>query len=388
MATSTKIKPQTLADAITSAEERINSEDGKIRKDLARITDALPALRQQAEDIRDGLGAAEEVEAAWRKGEDLPDIEYAVALGKDKKVQVMAASYERQAKALRSRLVPDHVLLAEEVAPTFKALLPDVEVIATNAPLRTWSDDVPSGTVGVVLYQHPDVQADPYTGVLSGKVTAYYLRAALHRPVNVETLERSAKARKVILSVRSNDVGDESAWNTIAGADTGTVIDPKALVIDALTMTVDGVVDGQPVIRKVDPSSSTLFQWVNRMFDRDPSTAVYRHTSGDNGPGSWTLTAGPRGAFRVVTHEPTGTEEIDDAGTRTAVVTFAVNTVNVFRDDFESYFNQRATNDAGAVTIGLGSLKEARLEHVSTTEGYAAGAQNYRATFVYESKAA
>ncbi|WP_296602230.1 hypothetical protein [Nocardioides sp.] len=388
MATSTKIKPRTLANAIASAEERIQSEAEKVRSDLARFTDALPALRQTVEDIKDGIGAVSEVEAAWRKGEDLPDIEYAVALGKDRMAQVRKESYERQAKALRSRLVPDHVLLAEEVAPVFKALLPGVEVIATNAPLKDWSDDVPTGTVGVVLHQHPDVQVNPYTGVLSGKVTAYYLRAALHRPVNVETLERSAKTRKVILSVASNEVGDESAWSTIAGADTGNAIDPEALVIDALTMRVDGVVDALPVILKVDPSSSTMFHWVNRMFDRDPSTAVYRHTSGENGPGSWTLTAGPRGAFRVVSHEPTVTEEIDDAGTRTAVVTVAVNTVNVFRDDFASYFSEAATNDAGAVTVGLGSLKEARLEHVSTTEGYAAGAQNYRATFTYESRAA
>src|SRR4051812_34332774 len=92
------------AQIISDAEAKVNADAETVRAELADIAIALPLYEQRARDIADEVGAAHEIKARWRKGEDVPALDYAVAKAEDEKATYLSKALSRRRTALTAQL--------------------------------------------------------------------------------------------------------------------------------------------------------------------------------------------------------------------------------------------------------------------------------------------
>jgi hypothetical protein len=364
---------------IKDAEAKVNADAEKVRAELAEVEAALPALLERAQDIADGMSAADEIKSKWKRGIDVPAIDYLTAQAEDEKCVYMSKAMKARGDALR-RALPSHgTLLADHIAPAYAGVLPGVEVIVTNAPLNLWKGSIPEGSMAVVLCQ-TDAETSPFNGEISGTVTAYYIRSALHRPINVASLEAAARAKRIALEVRSNNVADESGWVTVAGTESGKQPDANAMVIDVLNVSVAGVLDGLPVIAKVG-GGSPIKDWVLRVFSgfQTPGVITTARVSVDpNVTKGFSIRYGSSVARAT---EASSAEQID-GNERTLTIRQVVNLTNVDPASFVSVLTEVSEGYLNGSYVGNGVLTDVRFE---ATEGALAGNAPVEIVLTYKS---
>lgn len=378
----TKTKTITIAEVIASAEERTNADIAPVKATLADLTSALNEATTVVRDIEDGVGPVEDVRTRWVKGEDVPALDYVAAQASEAKAQHIAKVLPNRRDRLANTLPAEDKAIAEHVAPLFRVALPSVTVIATNAPIRTWQQDVPEETVAVVLVQSPRGSTDPLTGVRSGEVTAYYFRNPLYASVPVNALESAAKAQRIGLEVIVNNPAGASAWETVAGIDDKSDEDRAVMVCDRMVMRVSNVLDGLPVIRKVDTSGLHVRLWVDAFFAENGGGAV-AYDTGHAGPRSWRVYAGMSRAHSVSAQTPEATETIE-GNRRTYVVRVPLSTTGVLPYDFLDSIQRRAAEEVGTVTVGLGVLESSEVEYKTPPESRAS-VQQFEVVLTYGS---
>lgn len=351
-----------LAKTVSDAEAKVKADAESIGTELDSIKSVLPTLKAKAQDIEDGLGDADEVKAQWVKGIETPPLALKAAEEEDEKVAYLLKAYTARVNLLSRRLPPPHALLAEHIAPVIASILPGVEVLTTTAPLNLWKVNVPEGTTAVVLCQSPGLVTNPYTGIMSGTVTAHFIRQALYRPISVDALEKRAREARISLEVSGNVVGDEGGWVTTAGNGNGNQTDPNALVVDTLTIRVDGVMDGLPVIRKVEVSPPVK-DMTMRVFAgfQTPGIVTTARLSVDPSPPEGTSFIIRLGSSTAMATLPLATEtEID--GERTLTVKQVVNVSNVNPADFVQAMTDVAHGYVGGPAIGMGLLTAVQID--------------------------
>jgi hypothetical protein len=351
-----------LAKAIAEREAQINAEAVVIAAELDTIVEALPAFKEQVQDIKDGLSAEAEVKAAWRRGEDTPEGALYVAKEKDERAAYDLASMTARKGTLEGRLHAPSTLLADKIAPAVQFVAPGVKVITTIAPLKVWRNDVPAGTTAVVLAVDPKVEQDPFRQTLSGTVRAYFIRSGLMRPLSVAKIEAAHRNGKpdCSMTVTSNQVGDEGGWVTVAGTGNseGNQSDPNALVLDTLTIKVEGVIDGLPIIPKVNAKSGLVKTWTMAVFSgftrpgMVTSARVIDVPDIDEGLAfviKYGMSSIARGTHAKATEEMDGNE-------RTLTVRQKVNLQGVDNNAFAEQMQEGAEGYVGGSFIELGVL--------------------------------
>lgn len=257
----------TIQPVVDAAEAKIVETGNALRAELAAINETLPALQRKAQDVADGITAEDEVLRRVRNGEEVSGADLCAARAEDEIVRLRLDAMRKRANVLTGNLPAPSTLLADKVAPAFEAILPGMTVLTTIAPAKTWAKDVPEGTTAVVLYVEK-VEQDPFHQTYSGVVKAHYLRNGFMRPISVASLESAHKAAKPGggMEVTSNVVGDENGFVSVGGPQQGNQSDPNARVMDTLTIRVFGVVDGWPVLSKVEPNSGIVKTWTMNVF--------------------------------------------------------------------------------------------------------------------------
>lgn len=381
MATNTKTrraKPAAsdIADVLTSVQCKVDAEVEAINADIALIDSRLPVARARVQDAVDGTGEVADIEARWRKGEDVPDLAHTLATEKDKAARVVVESLPNQRAALTKGLPARNTIPAEHIKPLLQALLPGVPVFATNAPSRMWQDDVPDDAVGVVLVQEPDHDVDASTGALSGKVRVHYYRLPVYAAINVEALERAAKAARISLEVTSNAPAG-------AGGSQLTTHDPSASVCDRLTIKVSNVFDGLPSIERVDTSGLHSRDWVTSALRQNGSHPSPVPVDQERFAFQWKVEVGPH---TWVIGQPAEVRSQDaTAAGRKVVVTQKMNTHNVDPSDFVATLRTVLAEAVGTVSRGLGLLEGAEVNRLS--ESRTDRSANYELVLTYASKA-
>lgn len=373
-----------IAEAIAAAQIKRNTGVEAIQAKIALIDSHLPAILRRAQDVEDGAGETADIEHQLARLEDLPEGAYARSMEADLIAKVQAEKLPKRRAALIKSLPGESTILAEHIKPLFEAMLPGVEVIATTAPAGTWQGHVPGDAVGVVLVQEPTHNVDRYTGLLSGAVSVHYFRLPLYAPVNVEALERAAKAARINLEVSDNSPADRSAWRNVAGASQQDEHDPNTTVCDRLTINVSNVIDGLPTTgRRVDTSGLHSREWVTAALRQNGSQASGVPVDPKRYPYLWKVVVG---AHVWVTGHPADVQSDDaSAGRRTVVVTQKINTHNVDPSDFVGNLRTVLANALGSVSTGLGLLESADVKEVSGSRTDRTA--NYGLVLTYVSKA-
>lgn len=349
------------ARVIKAAETKVNADAESVRTELEAVRAALPLLKEKAQDLKDDLGAEAEVKTRIKKGEDVPALDLLIARAEDEIAEYRLKAFTGKANALSNRLPSPHTLLAEHIVPALAGVLPGVEVIATTAPIGLWKGDIPEGTLSVVLYQSPRIETDPYTGVMSGDVTAYFIRSALMRPISIDGLETYAMSKRISLEVRSNNVGDENGWVTVAGNDKGNQSDPTSLVMDSLTIRVAGVMDGLPVIRTPE-TNSPVKDMTLRVFSglQRPGIVTTARVSVEPDPQKGTEFVIRYGASTAMAAPPSVSETIND-NERTLVLRQVVTVSNVEPASFVAAMTKTADGALNGPTLGMGVLTDVAI---------------------------
>lgn len=339
-----------------------------VRAELATVNEALPGLREQVADIADGITEEHEVKAMLKKGEDVPDGALTFARERDERAGYLLKVREAQALTLSKSLPADSPLLADKVAGAFKAAIPGVPVITTTAPFKSFQSDIPSDTPPVVvLCVDPLIETDSFHQTLSGTVKAYFLRSPLMRPLQVSKIEGAHRANKpdCALSVTSNHVGDESGWVTVGGNDSldGNQMDPSAIILDVLNVRVSGVVDGLPVIGKVNARNGVVKTWTLATLSGFLNTGTFaagtlNDVSDIAEQESFVVKYGMGCAVRAV--HPTSTEEIE-GNERTLTVRHILNLANVEPVGFADDMREGAEGWINSTHLDAGVLTEATV---------------------------
>lgn len=355
-----KTKTRTLADVIASTEGQVNAEIEIVRGEVAALEARLPDLSTKAADMADGITAVSEVKARWRRGEDVDPADYTAAMAEDARTADLAEYLPRRASALRQGMASAGTVLADHIAPAFKPVLPGVQVITTNAPYRLWSKGVPADTLALVIVEPRvrDIEVNPFTSERSGKVAAYFFRPGLYRPISVSALEDAGKALGVGLSVTDNRVGDEAGWITAAGSGSGNETDPQSVVVDSLSIRVAGVLDGLPIIRRVE-GQSPVKGWCASILGGYSRGDVYAtHGLDVRNPdgGGWRVSYG---ASFAMGRDPKVTETVNEDGERTLTMHAVVNASGVNAGQFADALDKHASGAVGGVSLGAGLLTEA-----------------------------
>lgn len=363
-------KAKSLADVIASAEATVNKNIEPIKAEVAAIEVQLPAILQHVRDAQDRAGATAEIETKWLRGEDVSAMDYVLAQAEDAKAEALSTGLRRKRDSLVKRLPADNTILAEHLRPVFEAVLPGVPVHVTNAPLQSWKQDVPDGTVAVVLVQQPGHTIDPYTSAMSGQVTVYFLRSALHRSMEVNAVETAGRAHKRPLEVKTNLPAEAPQYATYdlpsgtAKVQTQRTPEAQEHVIDTMTVAVSGVVDGLPIIRKVE-TFSLVPTWITAILGAQDIGRV-NYVSGRiqsarewNGPGSWRAMLG---STDVKVYAANGKELVHEDGTRTVTVTNRVLLTGAEPGHFVALMQEQANKHAGSVHVGVGMLDSATVE--------------------------
>lgn len=376
-------KPVTSAitDAIASAEVKRDEEGKAIRSEVALIDSHLPAILRRARDAVDGAGETADIEQRLARFETVPEGDYARSVEADLIAKVQSERLtKRRAGLIKSLPGESRAVLAERVGPVLATMLPGVEVHVTNAPTRTWHDAIPTDAVAVVLVQEPGHDVDRSTGLLSGKVSVYYFRLPLYASINVEVLERAAKAARINIEVTSNVPAGASLWQTADHADQ----DPRANVCDRLSINVNNVIDGLPTIGRVETTALHSREWVTTALRQNGCYASPVPVDTARFAYLWMVEVGPR--VWVTGHRAEVLSERIANDRRTVVVEQKINTHNVDPTDFvTSVRSVLATAVGYDVSGGLGLLQEASVEEVS--QGREGRTGNYRLALTYVSEA-
>lgn len=355
-----KNKRSNLREVIASAEGRIKTAREVSITEVAALTARLSEVEEQAQDIKDGITAVSEVQARWRRGEAIEPTAYAAAVGEDARVSDLSVFLPRRIEAATRNLPSTGTLIADYIAPAFGPLLPGVEVIATNAPYREWSKDVPADALALVIVEPlaRAIEVNPTTGEHSGRVEVYYFRPGLYRPIEVSSLEDTARSLGIAVTVSRNQVADVSRRDTADVADENVVSDPSSSVVDTLTVQVFGALDGLPVIRHAY-ASSPVKTWCINIFSGASQTEGYstNHVNIQNPDQGWRVAYGASVARGV---DPKISEVVSDDGERTLTMKAVVNVSGVNVNDFVGALNECAQKSVGGVD-GNGLLSEVNV---------------------------
>lgn len=365
MTTSTKARQampaaSDIAKHIDAVEDRVIASRQVTLAEVDVQTARLSGATAKARDIEDGITAVSEIQSRWRRGEEVTGAEYADAKLQDDMIVDLAAYLGRSINRLKRNLPRESPVLANHVAPAFGPVV-GVEVITTIAQYKEWSENVPADALAVVIVEPlaREVEVNPYTGEQSGKVEVYFFRPGAYRSIRVDDLEAQARELGIAMKVRSNRDADESPWRTVGGNAAQARRDPKATVVDRLTVEVFGALDGLPIVRK-PLATSPVKTWCADIFAANSKNEAYTTNRVDvqnpDGKG-WRVGYGASAAFGT---EPNVSENINDDGERTLAVRSVVNMSGVNVNDFVGALNQRAQQSVGAVD-GNGLLAEAEV---------------------------
>jgi hypothetical protein len=357
---STKTK-SSIAAVIASAEAGLDARADEINAELSDLIPKMVAAQQKAEDVRDEVGALHEVKARLKRGEAVDPMDWLAAEASDAIAEYQAKALVSRVNALRQTLPPAHALLAEAVEPVVRAVLPGIEVLTTRADARSWRTRVEAGTVAVVLVQDKNIDTDPSLSTLSGKVHVHFIRNPLVRPLPIKAFEDTARALRVPVTVRRNVIEDEHVWQTVAGVE-GSGWKPDDVVIDTVTLTVTGVLDGLPRIARTDNSAGLNKHLVSqvlggRVGDGYLSEGGLVHDIDTARLDEGTAFHLNLGASSVIAAQHKQTETIND-GVRTVRIVQVLNVSGMDAGEFAVALREEAAGYVGgAVHPGLGLVE-------------------------------
>ena len=282
-------------------------------------------------------------------------------------------------------------ILAEKVAEVLGDVMQGFHIHATRAPKWEWPED----STAIVCVANNDVKRDPSTGLVSGSVTVYFRRPGLYKAIPVAALEDAATAYRFGLEVRSHEIGDDKhrgVWvkkQAYGGAEVNAYKDPHAHVVDVMKVDVRNVIDGYPVIKRVDLSHlGTAMRGITVEVYRagNESSAVQHAPAPENSPSTWQVIEG-RNILALGGHKvAVVSEEVNDQGVRTLAVQYGVGTFNTHPGDFTEGLEAVLEDRQGLTFPGCGLLVGSKVER--TSDNYEQRVHNYVTTLTFESKTA